>query len=400
MVRPRGPKPAKPRPDFPLFAHASGTWAKTIKGSHKHFGPWGDPKGAEAAYLEFASAQRAGRNARPRSDGSITLKELSNRFLTNHLHRLAAGEITDRSFSNFADSVERFTKHVGSGVMVMDMAPEQFAAYRAKLLDGFGYHAANRNIGIVRQMFKWAFENEFLDRPVNFGTGFKKLGRAVERKQRKRREFTPDEIRRFYDGSPPGSLIRAAVLLGVNGGFGNTDLSALREDEVDLAAGIIDLHRHKTGIRRRCLLWPETIDAMRQFLEQRPRARVPEDVGLFFLTNRGRRLVRHSRVTERGILKGVTVTDGLNSVFRKLMVDVGLWKLSKKGNPISDGRGFYTFRRTHRTWADEVHDDRAADVLMGHATDGTVAGVYVQDVSDARLRAIVEHLRSKVWPAT
>jgi hypothetical protein len=44
-------KPEKPRPDFPLFPHAAGVWAKKIRGKLHDFGPSSDPEGALDRYI-------------------------------------------------------------------------------------------------------------------------------------------------------------------------------------------------------------------------------------------------------------------------------------------------------------------------------------------------------------
>ena len=93
-VKSRQEKPKKQLPDFPLFQHASGRWAKKVKGKLRYFGSVAnDPKGAAA--LEKWREQRddllAGRKPRPRGVG-LTVGELCDRFLGTKRQGIIRGD--------------------------------------------------------------------------------------------------------------------------------------------------------------------------------------------------------------------------------------------------------------------------------------------------------------------
>ena len=66
--------------------------------------------------------------------------------------------------------------------------------------------------------------------------------------------FSIEQVRALLDLAAPN--LKAAVMLGINGGFGNTDCSALPEAAIDFERAIIYFERPKTAVRRILPLWP------------------------------------------------------------------------------------------------------------------------------------------------
>src|SRR6516225_3971824 len=86
-------KPAKPYPAIPLFPHASGQWAKKIRGKMCYFGLWADPARALQKYLEQKDALHSGRAPRPNPD-ALTIKDVANAFLNAEKEAVDAGELS------------------------------------------------------------------------------------------------------------------------------------------------------------------------------------------------------------------------------------------------------------------------------------------------------------------
>src|SRR5689334_9142496 len=107
-------KPAKPRPDFPLFPHAARQWAKKIRGKLHYFGPWSDPDGALKKYLEQKDALHSGREPRPDTAG-LTIKELANAFLNDKQTLARAGELSPRTWEDYKEVCDLLVAHFGKG---------------------------------------------------------------------------------------------------------------------------------------------------------------------------------------------------------------------------------------------------------------------------------------------
>ena len=370
-------KPKKPHKDFPLMAHNNGQWAKKIRQKLHYFGPWEDPNGALQRYLDQKDDLLAGRT--PASPDDLTVRDLVNRFLTAKSGLVDTGEMTKRHWNNYHDTCETIVGVFGRGRSVENLRSDDFEHLRVKFADGVGPETLGNRIQRTRSVFKYAWDAELIDRPVRFGPTFRKPSKKVRRKARRikgPRMFEAEEVRALIDAANP--QMRAMILLGINCGFGNSDIATLPRDRVDLKRGWHNYERPKTEVDRRCPLWPETVAALLEVASTRPDPLDEADAQLVFLTHRGRPWVRLREGSENWI-------DSVGLEFGKLATRIDI---KRKWN------GFYSLRRTFRTIADGAGDQPAAMYLMGHADeDDDMSAIYRQRFDDDRLVAVTAYVR-------
>jgi integrase len=187
--------------------------------------------------------------------------------------------------------------------------------------------------------------------------------------------LTADEVRRLI--ATADQPLKAMLLLGINCGFGMADCGKMPLSALDLAGGWADYPRPKTGIPRRCPLWPETVEAIREALAKRRAPEMEEHSALVFLTARGAPWNK-----DTGGSYAAHKVGGL------------LHRLGINGRK---GLGFYTLRHTFRTVADETKDQPAVDYIMGHEIPH-MSTVYRERIADERLRAVGDHVRAWLFP--
>ena len=385
----KGSKPTKPRPDFPLFPHATGRWAKKIRGKLQYFGKWADPDAALQRYVEERDDLYAGRKPRQKGEG-LTVKNLVDKFLLAKKARVDAGELALGTFRDQYRTCKRVLVVFGGNRLVDDFAADDFETLRTQIARTYGKLSRKVEIKRVRSIFRYAYEANLNEKPVRFGPGFVGPSRRelrCERQQYGQRMFEAAEIRAML--AVASLPLKAMILLGINCGFGNTDVANLAVRNLDLKDGWCDYPRPKTGISCRCPLWPETVSAIKAALKSRPDPRDEADADLVFLTSTGQRWV-----CTRGKLADLDTADPeeLARISRAGRVTSAMAQLLSKVGLSRRGHTFYALRHTFETIGGESRDQVAVDAIMGHSRDD-MASVYRERISDDRLRAVAEHVR-------
>ena len=225
-------------------------------------------------------------------------------------------------------------------------------------------------LGMARMVFNFA--NEELDVSIRYKKALASPPAKVIRManvETGERLFAANEIRDLLASAKP--QLQAMILLGINCGFGNEDCDTLPIDKLDLTGGWHNYHRPKTGVVRRCKLWPETVKALRAAIDDRPRPKNPDDDGLVFVTKYGQPWKdEHSR------------NSPIAAEFRKLATTLKV------------RHSFYTLRRTFQTIGETANQPKALQFVMGHMPAcNDMSAVYRQKTFDAPIRKVTDHVR-------
>jgi len=335
-------KPAKPYPEFPLFPHACGKWAKKVGGKLKYYGRWDDPDGALREYM---------------GDGCLTVGGVCGQFTKTKCLALKTGEICQTTFADYRRTCEWLQQHFGPDMPVAHLTPEAFTRYKSHLAQRRSLRSLGNEISRVRVVFKWAYDACLLEKPLRFGPDFRKpTARQLRRADGPvLKMFTAGQIHRLLEEA--GVRLRAMMLLGVNCGYGPTDCCELPRSA--LRDGWLVFPRPKTGVERECPLWPETLEA---FLSAMSPGALPGSPALVQWDGRP--------FTQQLISKR----------FRAASRACGV-----------DG-SFYWLRHTLETVGGDERDQVALNRMMGHV-DGSMAAVYRERIDPQRLVDVSEHVR-------
>ena len=195
-----------------------------------------------------------------------------------------------------------------------------------------------------------------------------------ERAEQGERLFEAADLRKIIAAARPS--MKAMILLAVNAGLENSSCGRLEFRHLDLERGWLTLPRPKTGIARRCKLWPETVKALKTAIAKRPAPRDEAHGEIVFITKRRKPWGKSG------------MENPISHQFRKLLIALELYRT---------GLSFYALRHQFETIGGGCRDQVAVNAVMGHV-DASMAGVYRERVDDSRLEAVADHVRTWLFP--
>jgi len=193
-----------------------------------------------------------------------TVDELVARYLDARKLRLGS-KTKPLSHASYQSDVYRlnsftaFCKDKGKSKLAVALSPDVLGQYKDSLITSTeGAVSVRHKLRTVKALLLWAYDAELID---TLPRSIRKYN-DIDLPDPKPEFFTVKEVRTLYrDAFPPMKLW---ILLGLNCGFTQADISSLTPDMVDWKRGIIARDRQKTGVESEHKLWPLTLKTLRE----------------------------------------------------------------------------------------------------------------------------------------
>jgi len=315
--------------------------------------------------------------------GSTTIEQLAEIFIAHLWQRHQTGQprkLSRRTYDDYCATLELFVTTVGETQPAIAAGPTWFTRF-ARVIAKRAATTRRRHAIYLIAFFNWAGPGRhalnFYKTPVNFGPDFVKPSEDQIRAELDDADvlYTPQAFAEALGSVVDCPLLYAAGLLGLNCGYLPSDLVSLPEAEVNLDAEdpILRFPRPKTNIERLNPLMPETVAALRAYLKIRPKPSTAGE-GLFFINEYGEpfNTRRYTGQDKPGVHSNT----------------IGAYWRQVTGKP------FKGLRTTLATQADSANDDRAVDLILGHAAKTIRQKNYVKQFEASRCRAVIE----RFWP--
>lgn len=205
-------------------------------------------------------------------DQSDSIGYQLNRFLAEEQSRVEAKQLSPGRFTSKRNNLLHFEKWIGATTSLSALTSEQILNYRRELLSlikakKLARDTAHDRLGDATAFIRMLWANEVIEQLPRVLAGHSKklaIGKTVSTPQ----VFTGDEIKLLLEES--SERTKLYLLLALNCGMYQGDISNLHPSEVDWEAGTIKRKRSKTRKHEnvptvRYTLWSETLNLLRKF---------------------------------------------------------------------------------------------------------------------------------------
>ncbi|MHC4533802.1 MAG: tyrosine-type recombinase/integrase [Planctomycetota bacterium] len=185
----------------------------------------------------------------------ITIKELANRFISVQQANWRNPKAT---LNSYKDWLGRFLKD-HPRLKAANFTVEKFAAWKISLKNrNYAPESINHFLSVVRAMFIFAEDTNLIEKAPKLRRI--KNERIPKTGSKEKPLYTLEDLQKLLKNAKLN--LKTMIMLALNCGFGPKDLHDLTWD--DIQENRVTLARSKTGVCQTYILWPETLELLRQ----------------------------------------------------------------------------------------------------------------------------------------